>query len=77
MTINVSLHDSDFKEMLTEMSNVMSAIELSTRKEKTRKIFEDNLKNLIDGSDMVMMKKCTEIWAVFDEIQDELRGTMI
>ena len=32
---------------------------------------------LIDGSDMVMMKKCTEIWAVFDEIQDELKGTMI
>ena len=70
-------NDSDFKEMLTEMSNVMSAIELSNRKEKTRKIFEDNLKNLIDGSDMVMMKKCTEIWAVFDEIQDELKGTMI
>ena len=31
--------------MLTEMSNVMSAVELSTKKEKTRKILEDNLKN--------------------------------
>lgn len=69
-------NDKDFKEMLTEMSNVLSAIELSTKKEKTRKILEDNLKNLIDGSDMVMMKKCTEIWALYDEIQDEMKGTM-
>ena len=68
--------DGDFKEMLTEMSNVLSAIELSTKKEKTRKILEDNLKNMIDGSDRVLMSKCTEIWALFDEIQDEMRGTM-
>ena len=68
--------DSDFKEMLSEMSNVLSAIELSTKKEKTRKILEENLKNMIDGSDMVVMKKCTEIWAVYDEIQEEMKGTM-
>ena len=58
------------------MSNVLSAIELSTKKEKTRKILEENLKNMIDGSDMVVMKKCTEIWAVYDEIQEEMKGTM-
>ena len=69
-------NDNDFKEMLTEMSNVVSAIELSTKKEKTRKILEDNLKNMIDGSNMVVMKKCTEIWAVYDEMQDELKSSM-
>ena len=69
-------NDQDFKEMLTEMSNVMSAVELSTKKEKTRKILEENMKNLIDGSDMVVMQKCTEIWAVYDEIQEEMKGTM-
>ena len=36
-------NDNDFKEMLSEMNNVVSAIELSTKKEKTRKILEDNL----------------------------------
>ena len=35
-------NDSDFKEMLTEMSDVFSAIELSTKKEMTRKILEEN-----------------------------------
>ena len=68
-------NDSDFKEMLTEMSDVFSAIELSTKKEMTRKILEENLKNMIDGSDMVV-KKCTEIWAVYDEVQDELKASM-
>ena len=60
------------------MSNVLSAIELSTKKEKTRKILEENLKNMIDddGSDMVVMKKCTETWAVYDEILEEMKGTM-
>ena len=47
-----------------------------TKKEKTRKILEENMKNLIDGSDMVVMQKCTEIWAVYDEIQEEMKGTM-
>ena len=69
-------NDSDFKEMLTDMSNVVSAIELSTKKEKTRKILEENLKNMIEGSDIVVMQKCTEIWAVYDEVQDELKATM-
>ena len=69
-------NDSDFKEILTDMSNVVSAIELSTKKEKTRKILEENLKNMIEGSDIVVMQKCTEIWAVYDEVQDELRATM-
>ena len=69
-------NDKEFKEMLTEMSNVLSAMELSTKKEKTRKILEENMKNLIDGSDMVVMQKCTEIWAVYDEIQEEMKGTM-
>ena len=68
--------DDDFKEMLKEMNNVVSAMELSTKKEKTRKILEDNMKNMIDGADRVLMSKCTEIWALFDEIQDEMRGTM-
>ena len=68
--------DSDFKEMLREMRNVVSAMELSTKKEKTRKILEDNMKNMIDGADRVLMSKCTEIWALFDEIQDEMRGVM-
>ena len=63
--------------MLSEMSNVLSAIELSTKKEKTRKILEDNLKNLIDGSDQVLMSKCAEIWGIFDEMQDELNATTI
>ena len=62
--------------MLTEMSDVVSAIELSTKKEKTRKILEENQKNMIDGSDLVVMKKCTEIWAVYDEVQDELKASM-
>ena len=62
--------------MLTDMSNVVSAIELSTKKEKTRKILEENLKNMIEGSDIVVMQKCTEIWAVYDEVQDELKATM-
>ena len=66
-------NDQGFKEMLTEMSNVMSAVELSTKKEKTRKILEDNLKNLIDGADTVLMNKCTEIWAIFDEMPIELQ----
>ena len=35
-------NDSDFKEMLTEMSDVFSAIELSTKKEMTGKILEEN-----------------------------------
>ena len=30
-------NDKEFKEMLMEMSNVLSAMELSTKKEKTRK----------------------------------------
>ena len=30
---------------------------------------------MIDGSDMVVMQKCTEIWAIYDEIQDEMKGT--
>ena len=68
--------DSDFKEMLREMRNVVSAMELSTKKEKTRKILEDNMKNMINGADRVLMSKCTEIWALFDEIQDEMKGTM-
>ena len=59
-------NDREFKEMLTEMSNVLSAMELSTKKEKTRKILEENLKNMIDGADRVLMSKCTEIWALFD-----------
>ena len=66
-------NDKDFREMLTEMSNVVSAVELSTKKEKTRKILEDNLKNMIDGADTVLMNKCTEIWAVFDEMPIELQ----
>ena len=44
-----------------------------TKKEKTRKILEDNLKNLIDGADTVLMNKCTEIWAIFDEMPIELQ----
>ena len=63
--------------MLSEMSNVLSAIELSTKKEKTRKILEDNLKNMIDGSDRVLMNKCAEIWGIYDEIQDELQSTTV
>ena len=35
--------------------------ELSIKKEKTRKILEDNLKNMIDGSDMVVMKQALRI----------------
>ena len=54
--------------MLTEMSNVTSAMELSTKKEKTRKILEDNIKNLIEGADIVRTSKCMEIWALFDEM---------
>ena len=69
-------NDSEFKEMLTDMSNVVSAIELSTKKEKTRKILEENLKNMIEGSDIVVMQKCTEIWAVYDKVQDELKASM-
>ena len=70
-------NDNDFKEMLTEMNNVVSAIELSTKKEKTRKILEDNLKNMIDGANIVVTNKCTEIWALYDEMQDELQMTML
>ena len=66
-------NDSEFKEMLTDMSNVVSAIELSNKKEKTRQILEDNLKNMIDGSDIVVISKCTEIWSLFDELQDEMK----
>ena len=66
-------NDSEFKEMLTDMSNVVSAIELSNKKEKTRLILEGNLKNMIDGSDIVVMNKCTEIWALYDELQDEMK----
>ena len=68
--------DWSFKEMLTEMSNIISAMELSTKKEKTRKILEEKLKNMIDVADRALMNKCTEIWAIFDEIQDEMKGTM-
>ena len=64
---------ADKVNSLTEMSNVMSAVELSTKKEKTRKILEDNLKNLIDGADTVLMNKCTEIWAIFDEMPIEMQ----
>ena len=70
-------NDNEFKEMLTEMSNVLSAIELSTKKDKTRKILEENLKNMIDGSDIVLTNKCTEIWAIYDEMQDELQCTVV
>ena len=70
-------NDNDFKEMLTEMNNVLSAMELSTKKDRTRKILEGNLKNLIDGSDTVLMNKCTEIWALYDEMQDELNATTV
>ena len=69
--------DEDFKEMLSEMSKVLSAVELSTKKEKTRKILEDNLKNMIDVSDRVLMNKCTEIWGIYDEMQDELQCTIV
>ena len=34
------------------------------------------VKNIKHGSDMVVMKKCTEIWAVYDEVQDELKASM-
>ena len=47
------------------------------KKEKTRKILEDNLKNMIDGANIVVTSKCTEIWALFDEMQDELQMTMV
>ena len=70
-------NDNDFKEMLSEMNNVVSAIELSTKKEKTRKILEDNLKNMIDGANIVVTSKCTEIWALYDKMQDELQMTTI
>ena len=70
-------NNNDFKEMLTEMNNVLSAMELSTKKDRTRKILEENLKNLIDGSDTVLMNKCTEIWALYDEMQDELNATTV
>ena len=56
------------------MNNVVSAIELSTKKEKTRKILEDNM---IDGANIVVTNKCTEIWALYDEMQDELQMTML
>ena len=36
-------------------------------------IIEDNLKNMIDGADMVVMSKCTEIWALFDEMPIEMQ----
>ena len=68
-------NDSEFKEMLTDMSNVVSAIELSNNKEKTRQILEDNLKNMIDGSNIVVISKCTEIWSLFDELQEEMKST--
>ena len=55
----------------------LTAIELSTKKEKTRKILEDNLKNMIDGANIVVTSKCTEIWALYDEMQDELQMTTI
>ena len=29
--------------------------------------------NMIDGADRVLMNKCTEIWAVFDEMPIELQ----
>ena len=61
------------------MSNVVGAIELSTKKEKTRQILEDNLKNMIDGADIVVMNKCTEIWALFDafdKMQDEMKSNI-
>ena len=70
-------NDNEFKEMLTEMNNVLSAMELSTKKDKTRTILEDNIKNMIDGSDIVLMNKCTEIWAPYDEMQDELNATTV
>ena len=44
-----------------------------SKKEKTRQILEDNLKNMIDGSDIVVISKCTEIWSLFDELQDEMK----
>ncbi len=69
--------DNEFKEMLAEMNNVLSAVELSTKKDKTRKFFQNNLKNMIDGSDIVLMNKCTEIWAIYDEMQDELNATTV
>ena len=63
--------------MLSEMSNVLSAIELSTKKEKTKKILEDGLKNMIEVSDRVLMSKCADIWGIYDEIQDELQSTTV
>ena len=69
--------DNEFKEMLAKMNNVLSAMELSTKKDKTRKILEDNLKNMIEGSNIVVMNKCADIWGIFDEMQDELNATTI
>ena len=70
-------NDNEFKEMLAEMNNVLSAMELSTKKDKTRKILEDNLKNMIEGSNIVLMNKCADIWGIFDEMQDELNATTV
>ena len=32
---------------------------------------------MIDGANIVVTSKCTEIWALYDEMQDELQMTTI
>ena len=43
-------------------------MELATKKEKMRKVLEDNLEKLIDNADQVRTTKCTEILNNYDEI---------
>ena len=60
--------DIHFQEIIVEMHNLRVEMELASKKEKMRKLLEDNLEKLIDDADQVRTTKCTEIWNNYDEI---------
>ena len=60
--------DIHFQEIIVEMHNLRVEMELASKKEKMRKVLEDNLEKLIDDADQVRTTKCTEIWNNYDEI---------
>ena len=59
---------SHFQEMIVDMHNLIGEMELASKKEKMRKVLEDNLEKMIDDADQVRTTKCTEIWNLYDEI---------
>ena len=54
--------------MIVEMNNLIGGLELATKKEKMRKVLENNLEKMIDDADNVRTTKCTEIWNIYDKI---------